>query len=62
MKGMVVYDLEFGNARKIAEAMGHALDGRVEVMVAHVGEFGERQWADVDILLSAASNLGKDVA
>ena len=53
---------EFGNTRKIAEAMGHALDLRVEVMVAHVDEFGERQWADVDILLSAASNLGKDVA
>jgi flavodoxin len=51
MKGMVVYDSEFGNTRKIAEAMGQALEGRVEVMVAHVGEIGERQWADVDILI-----------
>lgn len=51
MKGLIIYDSEYGNTRKIAEAIGQALEGRLEVEIIHVKEVDEEQLADVGLLI-----------
>ncbi len=51
MKGFIVFDSEYGNTRKIAEAIGESLENQAEVEVVHVSEVEKEQLAEVSFLI-----------
>jgi flavodoxin len=51
MKALLVYDSQFGNTKRVAEAIGEALAQAGEVTVARVGETEPGQLADLDLLV-----------
>jgi flavodoxin len=51
MKAMVIYDSQFGNTAKIAQAIGEALSAQGEVTVAKAGDVKPAQLSDLTLLI-----------
>ena len=56
MKALVVYDTRFGNTQKIAEAIGGAIDG--DVNVVHVTEVDISSLKSVELLVIGSPTQG----
>ena len=56
MKTLVVYDSLYGNTKTIAEAIGDAVPGEVEVL--HVGEANASELGGYDLLIVGAPTHG----
>jgi flavodoxin len=56
MKTLVIYDSLYGNTKRIAEAIGDAIPGEVEVR--HVGEAKAAELAAYDLLVIGAPTHG----
>ena len=56
MKTLVIYDSLHGNTRTIAQAIGDAIPGEVEVQ--HVGEASSSELAEYDLLIVGAPTHG----
>jgi flavodoxin len=51
MKGIVIYDSEFGNTEQIAQAVGSTMDSHEEVIVLKVSDVKPDQFAGLDLLI-----------
>lgn len=56
MRALVVYDSLHGNTAKVAQAIGDALPGEVDVR--HVGEVSAAELRDVDVLIVGSPTHG----
>jgi flavodoxin len=56
MKTLVVYDSVYGNTKTIAQAIGDAIPGEVEVL--HVGQVDAGELATVDLLIIGSPTHG----
>jgi flavodoxin I len=56
MRVLVVYDSVHGNTEKIAQAIGNAITGEVEVLRA--GEVNPAEWKALDLLIIGAPTHG----
>lgn len=56
MKAVVVYDSQYGNTKKVAEAVGTALGGESEVL--RVGNAGLSSVKDVDLIVVGSPTHG----
>jgi flavodoxin I len=56
MKTFVVYDSVYGNTEKIAQAIGDAIPGEVQVL--HVGQVNADELATVDLLIIGSPTHG----
>lgn len=54
MKALVVYDTEFGNTERVAQAIGQALTPAAQVEVVRVGNAQPAQLAGVNLLLAGS--------
>lgn len=54
MKSLVIYDSEFGNTEKIAQAIGSALGTHENVTVAKVSEISPDQLVGLDLLIAGS--------
>lgn len=54
MKGLVIYDSEFGNTEQIAQAIGSALGADGDVVVLKVSDFRPGQLAGLDLLVAGS--------
>ena len=51
MKGLVVYDSQFGNTKKIAQAIGRGMGSQEQISVKKVDTVAAEDLADLDILI-----------
>lgn len=51
MRALVVYDSQFGNTEKIAQAVAQTLQSQATVNIARAGQYGEASWQGVDLLV-----------
>ncbi len=51
MKALVIYDSQYGNTEKIAEAIGAEIAATANVEVLHVGLVKPKHWAELDLLI-----------
>lgn len=51
MKGLVIYDSDFGNTERVAQAIGSALGSQAGVNVLHVGEVMLNQLVGLELLI-----------
>jgi flavodoxin I len=56
MKTLVVYDSVYGNTKAIAQAIGDAIPGEVQVL--HAGQVKAADWAGLDLLVAGAPTQG----
>ena len=56
MKTLVVYDSVYGNTRIIAQAIGDAIPGDVQVLRA--GQVNVSEWGNVDLLIVGTPTHG----
>jgi flavodoxin len=56
MKTLVVYDSVYGNTEIIAQAIGDALPGEVQVL--RVGQVTERDWSTADLVILGSPTHG----
>jgi flavodoxin len=58
MRALVIYDSEYGNTERVAQAVAQALESHAKVQIARASQYGEASWQGVDLLVVGCPTQG----